>query len=193
MPFTAFRMTCTTSCHVMSTVYPPHDLSPSITPSEVALPPCLQCSGHEAMQNLWSHLLWNESVPSRWTWDEIGLQFARNCGWRHWFIQSLLNTVSTFYRCILGSSKSLVAWFSSCRLKPGSWSCLPTGDKTSLTGLKHMQQKNTTDIFKACLCNGSHKVWLCIEYMKRSRLHDSAWFHMSTITMYITQHTNIST
>ena len=59
-------------------VYPPHDLSdlsPSITPSEVALPPCLQCSGHEAMQNLWSHLLWNESVPSRWTWeDEIGLQ-----------------------------------------------------------------------------------------------------------------------
>ena len=101
--------------------------------------------------------------------------------------------VLKFYRCILGSSKSLVAWFSSCRLTPGSWSCLPTGDKTSLTGLKHMQQKNRTDIFKACLCNGSHKVWLCIEYMKRSRLHDSAWFHMSTITMYITQHTNIST
>lgn len=65
VPFTAFRMTCTTNCHV----YPPHDLSPHLKW------PCLQCSGHEAMQNLWSHLLGNESVPSRWTWeDEIGLQ-----------------------------------------------------------------------------------------------------------------------
>lgn len=59
-----------------------HRLSPHLT--EVALPPCLQCSGHEAMQNLWSHLLWNDSVPSRWTWEILGRWdwFARNCGWR---------------------------------------------------------------------------------------------------------------